>query len=217
MTSSREAGVLSVEAIRAHFPALERRSGGRPVAYFDGPGGTQVPRAVAEAVVDYLLRHNANTHWRYPTSEETDALLADARAAVADFLGGDPSEIVFGANMTTLTFHVARALARGWREGDEVVVTELDHHANVDPWRALEREKGIVVKAIPVLPEAGAARSRGPAAAPDGTDAPRRRRRRRRTPSGRSTTSPASRRPRTRAGPSSSSTPSTTPRTSSST
>ncbi len=153
MTSSREAGVLSVEAIRAHFPALERRGGGRPIAYFDGPGGTQVPRVVAEAVVDYLLRHNANTHWRYPTSEETDALLAGARAAVSEFLGGDPAEIAFGANMTTLTFHVARALARGWREGDEVVVTELDHHANVDPWRALEKEKGIVVKAIPVLPE----------------------------------------------------------------
>jgi len=153
MSSSREAGLLPVEAIRAHFPALERRDNGHPVAYFDGPGGTQVPRAVADAVVDYLLRHNANTHWRYPTSEETDALLAGARNAMADSLGGDSSEIVFGANMTTLTFHVARALARGWRAGEEVVVTELDHHANVDPWRALEREKGIVVKAIPVLPE----------------------------------------------------------------
>jgi cysteine desulfurase family protein (TIGR01976 family) len=154
MSSSSGAGVLSVEAIRRHFPALERRGGGHPVAYFDGPGGTQVPRAVAESVVDYLLLHNANTHWRYPTSEETDALLAGARGAMADFLGGDPSEVAFGANMTTLTFHVARALARGWREGDDVVVTELDHNANVDPWRALEKEKGIVVRAIPVLPKA---------------------------------------------------------------
>ncbi len=154
MSSSLEVGLLPVEAIRALFPALERQGGGYPVAYFDGPGGTQVPRVVAEAVVDYLLRHNANTHWRYPTSEETDALLAGARSAMADFLGGDPSEIAFGANMTTLTFHVARALARGWRDGDEVVVTELDHHANVDPWRALEKEKGIVVKALPVLSEA---------------------------------------------------------------
>jgi cysteine desulfurase family protein (TIGR01976 family) len=148
------AGVLPVAAIRARFPALERRDKGQPVAYFDGPGGTQVPRAVADAVVDYLCRHNANTHWRYPTSEETDALLAGARSAMADFLGGDPFEIVFGANMTTLTFHVARALARGWRAGDEVVVTELDHHANVDPWRALEGEKEIVVRSIPVLPDA---------------------------------------------------------------
>jgi cysteine desulfurase family protein (TIGR01976 family) len=153
VTESRDSGVLPVEAIRAQFPALERREGNLPVAYFDGPGGTQVPRAVAEAVADYLLRHNANTHWRYPTSEETDALLAGARSAVADFLGGDASEVAFGANMTTLTFHVSRALARGFREADEVVVTGLDHHANVDPWRALERERGIVVKTLPVIPE----------------------------------------------------------------
>jgi cysteine desulfurase family protein (TIGR01976 family) len=143
--------IASVAAIRSHFPALERTEGGSPVAFFDGPGGTQVPRAVADAMTDYLLRHNANTHWNYPTSQETDAMLAAARSAMADFLGGDPSEVAFGANMTTLTFHLARALARGWADGDEVVVTELDHHANVDPWRALEKEKGIVVKAVPLL------------------------------------------------------------------
>jgi cysteine desulfurase family protein (TIGR01976 family) len=148
------ADVASVYSIRSHFPALERTEGGHPVAFFDGPGGTQVPEAVADAVTDYLLHHNANTHWRYPTSEETDAQLAEARSAMADFLGGDPSEIAFGANMTTLTFHLSRALARSWAAGDEVVVTELDHHANVDPWLALTREKGIVVKAIPVLGEA---------------------------------------------------------------
>ncbi len=147
------AGIASVWTIRSHFPALGRREGDVPVAYFDGPGGTQVPEAVADAVTDYLLRHNANTHWRYPTSEETDALLAGARTAVAGFLGGDPAEVAFGANMTTLTFHLARSLARGWSEGDEVVVTELDHHANVDPWRTLTREKGIVVRAIPVALE----------------------------------------------------------------
>src|SRR5512139_3661604 len=94
----RTADVASVFSIRSHFPALERTQGGHPVAYFDGPGGTQVPRSVADAVTDYLLHHNANTHWRYPTSEETDSLLAAARAAVADFLNGDPSEIAFGAN-----------------------------------------------------------------------------------------------------------------------
>jgi cysteine desulfurase family protein (TIGR01976 family) len=142
--------VASVSAIRSHFPALERTEGGLPVAFFDGPGGTQVPRAVADAMADYLLRHNANTHWAYPTSVETDAMLAAARGAMADFLGGDTSEIAFGANMTTLTFHLARALARGWKAGDEVVVTELDHHANVDPWNALAKEKGIVVRAVPL-------------------------------------------------------------------
>jgi cysteine desulfurase family protein (TIGR01976 family) len=110
-----------------------------------------VPCSVVEAVTGYLVRHNANTHWRYPTSQETDAMLAASRTAMAGFLGGDPSEVAFGANMTTLTFHLGRALARGWREGDEVVVTELDHHANVDPWRALSREKGIVVRTIPVV------------------------------------------------------------------
>jgi cysteine desulfurase family protein (TIGR01976 family) len=150
--SASQTDVASVASIRSHFPALERREGGIPVAFFDGPGGTQVPRAVADAMTDYLLKHNANTHWVYPTSVETDAMITASRAALADFLGGDPSEVVFGANMTTLTFHLARALARGWAAGDEVVVTELDHHANVDPWRALEKDRGVVVKAAPLVP-----------------------------------------------------------------
>src|SRR5512140_747894 len=115
--------VATVSEIRSLFPALERTESGVPVAYFDGPGGTQVPRAVADAMADYLLRHNANTHWVYPTSVETDAMITRAREAMADFLGSDASEVVFGANMTTLTFHLARALARGWSPGDEVVVT----------------------------------------------------------------------------------------------
>lgn len=119
---------------------------GKPVAYFDAPGGTQVPRQVAEAMSEYLFHHNANTHWMYPTSAETDAILLSARETLADFLGGKPSEIAFGANMTTLTFHLARALGRMWSEGDEVIVTELDHHANVAPWRALEIDRGIVVR-----------------------------------------------------------------------
>jgi cysteine desulfurase family protein (TIGR01976 family) len=147
--------VAEVSAIRGQFPALERTEGGRPVAYFDGPGGTQVPRAVADAVTDYLLHHNANTHWRYPTSVETDALLAGARATLATFLQASPFEVAFGANMTTLTFHLARALGRGWREGDEVVVTELDHHANIAPWQALARDRGIVVRTARMRPETG--------------------------------------------------------------
>jgi cysteine desulfurase family protein (TIGR01976 family) len=147
--------VASTAEIRDRFPALARRHGGRPVAYFDGPGGTQVPTDVVDAVRDYLLHHNANTHWRYPTSQETDQLLAAARAALADFLGASPDEIAFGANMTTLTFHLARALGRGWGAGDELVVTELDHHANVAPWRALQRERGLTVRTVPVVPETG--------------------------------------------------------------
>jgi cysteine desulfurase family protein (TIGR01976 family) len=135
-----------VEAIRADFPALARREQGHPVAYFDGPGGTQVPRAVADAMTDYLFHHNANTHWAYPTSAETDGLLADARAVFADFFNANAADVSFGNNMTTIAFHLARGLARGWTAGDEIVVTELDHHANVAPWHAVARERGLTVR-----------------------------------------------------------------------
>ena len=147
--------VATLQQIRDQFPALTRVQSGNPVAYFDGPGGTQVPRAVADAITDYLLHHNANTHWAYPSSEETDAILAGAREAVADFLHCGSDEVVFGANMTTLTFHLARALGRTWAPGDEVVVTELDHHANVAPWRALETDRGIVVRTARMIPDSG--------------------------------------------------------------
>ncbi|MBV9494476.1 MAG: cysteine desulfurase-like protein [Acidobacteria bacterium] len=146
--------IASTEEIRACFPALARRHNGLPVAYFDAPGGTQVPSAVVEAMSDYLLHHNANTHWAYPTSAETDAILLAAREAVADFLNASPHEIAFGNNMTTLTFHLARSLGRTWQRGDEVIVTELDHHANVAPWRALERDFGITIKTARMIPEA---------------------------------------------------------------
>ncbi len=135
--------------IREQFPALARCHNGQPVAYFDGPGGTQVPTAVVEAMADYLYHHNANTDWAYPSSEETDAMIHAARVAVADLVNASPHEIAFGANMTTLTFHVARALGRGWGPGDEVVVTDLDHQGNVAPWRALERERGITIRVAP--------------------------------------------------------------------
>ena len=147
--ATADTGVASVEEIRAHFPALERRHRGHPVAHFDGPGGTQVPRAVVTAVSDYLLHHNANCHWAFATSIETDAALLTAREAFADFVGGRPSEIAFGPNMTALTLHLGRALGRGWEPGDELVVTELDHHANVDPWRAVARERHLSVRAVP--------------------------------------------------------------------
>src|SRR5215208_1981011 len=109
--------VSSISEIRQHFPALERTHNGYPVAYFDGPGGTQVPRSVVDAMSQYLFHHNANTHWVYPTSEETDALITQSRRTIATFLNAEPDEIAFGANMTTLTFHLARALARGWKAG----------------------------------------------------------------------------------------------------
>ena len=163
MTSVRISGAhpsqhpesVGVEEIRSHFPALDRTHLGLPVAYFDGPGGTQVPREVARAMTDYLFHHNANTHWAYPTSIETDAILESARDTLADFLNATPQEIAFGQNMTTLTFHLARALGRQWKKGDEVIVTELEHHANVAPWRALEKDRGITVRMARVDENAG--------------------------------------------------------------
>jgi cysteine desulfurase family protein (TIGR01976 family) len=146
---------LDLARIRAQFPALARQHGGHPVAYFDGPGGTQVPRGVAEAITDYLFHHNANTHWNYPTSAETDAIIADGRAALASFLNASADEIVFGPNMTSLTFHLARALARKWQPGDELIVTELDHHANVDSWRAAAADRGLTVKTVRVQSPSG--------------------------------------------------------------
>ena len=147
--------VADTAAIRGRFPALERRDGGLPVAFFDGPGGTQVPVNVVRAMAEYLFKHNANTHWRYPTSSETDAAIAEARTTVAEFLNGDASEIAFGQNMTTLTFHLSRALGRAWGPGDEVVVTELDHHANVDTWKALERDRSVTIRTVRMRPETG--------------------------------------------------------------
>ena len=145
--------MLSTSDIRAHFPALDRTYHGHPVAYFDAPGGTQAPREVAEAMNDYLFHHNANTHWAYPTSEETDAILFAAREAAADFLNASPHEIAFGANMTSLTFHLSRALGRTWSAGDEVIVTELDHHANVAPWMALQVDRGVNVRVARMNPK----------------------------------------------------------------
>ncbi len=147
--------MTDLDAFRSRFPALVRRHNRLPVAYFDGPGGTQVPQEVADAVSDYLLHHNANTDWAYPTSHETDEAIAASRAALADFVGGSAGEIAFGANMTTLTFHVARSLGRGWGPGDTVVVTELDHHANIDPWRALEKDRGVRIESVRLDPATG--------------------------------------------------------------
>ncbi len=142
--------VAYTEGVRAHFPALSRHEGANAVAYFDGPGGTQVPRMVVDAVSDYMLNHNANTHWSYPTSKETDLLLHASREALGDFLGAGPDEISFGANMTTILFHIARAIGRTLKLGDEIIVTELDHHANIAPWQAIAKERGAVLRWLPL-------------------------------------------------------------------
>ena len=147
-TPQTQIEVASTSDIRKHFPALERVHNNWPVAYFDGPGGTQVPRYVVDQMSNYLFHHNANTHWQYPTSAETDVAIAKAREVLAEFLNASPDEIAFGANMTTLTFHLSRALSRNLGAQDEIVVTELDHHANIDPWLRLTMECGVVVKSI---------------------------------------------------------------------
>ena len=142
-------------ALRARFPALERTHAEVPVAYFDGPGGTQVPREVVDAMTSYLYDHNANTHWAYPSSIETDEVIAGARAALADFLNASPSEVAFGQNMTSLAFHLSRAIGYGLAPGDEIVVTELDHHANVAPWQTVARERGVTLRTVRMIPETG--------------------------------------------------------------
>src|SRR5262249_14015499 len=147
--------MVSIEEIRQCFPALARTYLRNQVAYFDGPGGTQVPRAVVEAMTDYLYHHNANTHWAYPTSAETDMIIDSARSVLADFLNAGPTEIVFGANMTTLTFHLARSLGRCCGHDDEILVTELEHHANIAPWLRLEKETGAKLRIVKMIPETG--------------------------------------------------------------
>jgi cysteine desulfurase family protein (TIGR01976 family) len=143
---------FDVEIVRAQFPALALEIAGRPAAFLDGPGGTQVPHAVLDAVRAHLVHANANTHGTFLTSERSDATITAARAAAADLVGCDAAEIVFGPNMTTLTFALARALGRDLGAGDEVVVTTLDHDANVAPWRALE-ERGVTVRTLDIRPD----------------------------------------------------------------
>jgi len=124
---------------------------GHPAAFFDGPGGTQVPQRVIDAMVAYLESSNANTHGAFATSGRTDQVIASAHGAMANMLGCDPDEIVFGPNMTTLTFALSRALGRELNPGDEIVVTRLDHDANVSPWTALE-ERGAVIRFVDIHP-----------------------------------------------------------------
>lgn len=138
--------------IRSQFPALSVCEGGRPLVFLDAPGGTQVPQRVIDAISGYLATSNANVHGSFLTSRRTDAVVQGAHQAMADFLGCGADEVVFGPNMTTLTFAFSRALAREWRAGDEVITTVLDHDANVAPWRALE-ERGVVVHRVNIRPD----------------------------------------------------------------
>lgn len=138
---------LDVGAIRTQFPAFEQRLDGQPVVFLDNPGGTQVPQVVADAVSDYLLNHNANHGGAFATSQRSDAILHDAHAAMADMLNAaSPDEIVFGPNMTTLTLSISRALAREIGPGDEIIVTRMDHDADISPWLLIAEDRGAGVR-----------------------------------------------------------------------
>jgi cysteine desulfurase family protein (TIGR01976 family) len=137
--------------VRAQFPSLAQTVNGYPAAFLDGPGGTQVSQRVIDAITNYLKQSNANTGGAYATSRRTDAMIAEARSAMADFLGCDADEIVFGPNMTTLTYAMSRAIGRELGQASEIVVTHLDHDANVSPWRALE-ERGTTVRFVEINP-----------------------------------------------------------------
>src|ERR1051326_4120661 len=145
---------FQIDTIRDQFPALARKLNNRPAIYFDGPAGSQTPLPVVEAMRSYMLEHNANHGGMFATSVENDALLHEAQQAAADFVGAtDPNAIVFGANMTTLTFAFSRALAQTWGPGDEVLVTDLDHDANVTPWVMAARDRGASVKQVRIRPD----------------------------------------------------------------
>ena len=147
--------MFRVEKIRRQFPALREEFNGRPAIFFDNPGGTQVHESVIAAMVDYMTRRNSNTHGLFETSLRTDAVIEGAHRAVADLLGCDADEVVFGNNMTSLTFHLSRSLARALGPGDEVVVTRLDHDANVMPWVMAAEERGTRVRWADVDVESG--------------------------------------------------------------
>jgi cysteine desulfurase family protein (TIGR01976 family) len=137
---------------RGDFPSLWRTFGGHPVAFLDGPGGTQVPKAVIDAIADCYRNRNVNTHGHFPPSAELDERMLEARCAMADLLGASaPEQISFGQNMTTLAFSLSRAIGRTIRQGDEILITQLDHEANRGPWQQLE-ERGAVIREVPLLP-----------------------------------------------------------------
>jgi cysteine desulfurase family protein (TIGR01976 family) len=137
---------FDVGAVRRRFPALGLTQGNRPMVFFDGPGGTQVPQTVIDAIANYYRTSNANHEGAFETSRRSDAIVDEAHAAVADLLGVEGDEITFGPNMTTLTFHISRSIGAALRPGDEIIVTGLDHQANVDPWLAMAADRDLVVR-----------------------------------------------------------------------
>jgi cysteine desulfurase family protein (TIGR01976 family) len=149
MLKTEEQTALDISWVRDQFPSLTQTENGRPAVFLDGPGGTQVPQRVIDAITNYLKQSNANTGGAYASSRRTDAMIAEARSAMADFMGCDSDEIVFGPNMTTLTFALSRAIGRTLGPGNEIVLTHLDHDANVSPWRALE-ERGVTIRFVDI-------------------------------------------------------------------
>jgi cysteine desulfurase family protein (TIGR01976 family) len=145
--------VVDLSYVRERFPALARRMDGRPCVFADAPGGSQVPDSVIEAMSDYLRRSNSNTHGAFATSQETDDVIGAARRAAAAFTGAAPDEVVFGPNATTLLFAVSRSIGRTLRPGDEVVVTRLDHDANVRPWVMAAEDAGATVRWVDIRDE----------------------------------------------------------------
>ena len=139
-----------IKLVRQQFPALKRMHNNRLVAYFDGPGGTQVVSTAIDAIAGYMQKGGANLHAQFPSSQETDEHILEAKKAMADLLNANYKEIAFGANSTSLAFSIARAIGRNWGPGDEIVVTELDHRGNVDPWIAIAKDKGVTIRWIKV-------------------------------------------------------------------
>src|SRR5579863_10324027 len=146
MLTAEKSSALDLTSIRAQFPSLAQTINGHPAAFLDGPGGTQVPQRVIDAISNYLRRDNSNTGGAYTTSRRTDAMIAEARAAMADFLHCAADEVAFGPNMTTLTYAMSRAIGRELKPGDEIVVTRLDHDANVSPWLQMAEDRGVTVR-----------------------------------------------------------------------
>src|SRR5690242_16385372 len=148
-TAQTDVAALDIARVRSQFPSLTQTVAGQPAVFLDGPGGTQVPQRVMDAISDYLKNSNANTCGAYATSQRTNAVIAEARAAMADLFFCEHDEVVFGPNMTTLTFAVSRSIGRELGPGDEIVLTRLDHDANVSPWSALE-ERGVTIRFVDI-------------------------------------------------------------------
>jgi cysteine desulfurase family protein (TIGR01976 family) len=144
---------LNPIALRQQFPSLQKQMNQNRVIYFDGPGGTQVPQTVVDAMVEYLIRDNSNRGGYFLNSQQTDKVVGEARRAIADFINARrPEEIIFGQNMTTLTYSFSRALARTWQAGDEIILSKLDHNANIDPWLQAAQERNVTVRWLSVNP-----------------------------------------------------------------